>query len=59
MSDKPNDELESDNDAIAEFMGYNKWPKDVAIAFERVRGVASLKNLHVASVGIVGGILGA
>lgn len=45
MTDEPNDESESGGDSIAELQGYDKWPEDVAIAFERAHGVASLKNI--------------
>jgi hypothetical protein len=33
------------DDDLAELMGYDKWPEDVAIAFDRARGVVSLKYL--------------
>ncbi len=45
MTDEGNDESESDSSAIAEFMGYDKWPLDVSIAFDRARGVATLKYI--------------
>ena len=46
MTDEPKDESESGDDALGELMGYDKWPEDVAIAFERARGVASVKYIR-------------
>lgn len=39
-----------EGDPIAELMGYDKWPRDVAIAFDRARGVATLKYLKNADI---------
>jgi len=46
MTDKPNDESESDDSDVAELMGYDKWPRDVSLAFDRARGVASVKYIR-------------
>jgi hypothetical protein len=45
MTDEANDESESDEGGIGELMGYDKWPRDVSIAFDRALGVATLKYL--------------
>ena len=45
MTEEIKDESENDGSAIAELMGYDKWPRDVSIAFDRARGVASVKYL--------------
>jgi hypothetical protein len=43
VKDETNNESEGGGDAIAELFGYDKWPRDVSIAFDRSLGVASLK----------------
>ncbi len=45
MTDEPKDESESDGSGIAELMGYDKWPRDVSLAFDKALGVASLKYI--------------
>ena len=45
MAEESNDETESSDDALGKLMGYDKWPDDVAIAFERARGVASVRYI--------------
>ena len=45
MTNEAKDERESDDSAIAELYGYDKWPRDVSLAFDRALGVASLKYL--------------
>ena len=55
MSDVTNDDSESSDDALGKLMGYDKWPEDVAAAFERARGDAHVryarnKTLDFASV---------
>lgn len=51
-----NDAEADEGDPIGELMGYDKWPEDVAIAFDRARGVATLKyikNAHIDFAAIV------
>ncbi len=43
MTDEPKDESESDGSGIGELMGYDKWPEDISIAFDRALGVVMLK----------------
>ncbi|HRI72413.1 MAG TPA: hypothetical protein PK156_49600 [Polyangium sp.] len=45
MTDTANDESENDSDVIGKLMGYDKWPEEVAIAFDHARGVLSAKYL--------------
>jgi len=45
MTDKAKDESESDDSGIVELMGYDKWPRDVSLAFDRALGVASLRYI--------------
>ena len=45
MTNDAKDKLESDDSVIAELMGYDKWPRDVSIAFDRALGGATLKYL--------------
>lgn len=42
MIEESRDESEGNDDALGELMGYDKWPQDVAMEFERTRGAASL-----------------
>jgi hypothetical protein len=44
MTIDANDESGNGGDAIAELQGYDKWPEDVSIAFDRALGVAKRKN---------------
>ncbi len=53
MTDEAKDEPESDGGSIAELMGYDKWPEDVSIAFDRVLGVAKRTNRRTEFVSTV------
>ena len=37
---------ESNGDDLAELMGYDKWPREVSLAFDRALGVVSVKYLQ-------------
>ncbi len=43
MAEKSMDKFDDNVMDLAELMGYDKWPFEVAVAFDRARGVASLK----------------
>ncbi len=45
MSRESTDESNDRDDALGEMMGYDKWPRDVAMDFERARGAASLEYI--------------
>ena len=44
MSDETNEESDDEEeDFMGKLMGYDKWPEDVAVAFERARGTAHVR----------------
>lgn len=45
MIEESTGESDVNDDALGEMMGYDKWPQDVAMDFERARGVASLEYI--------------